>query len=94
MARSRNSYKVLNSAKFYDQQTGAYCKLNDSCWFLKKLENKTHYFLNTSHNQFQEMPKACFEATAARSKEHDFTSVQQQINNFDKEVNSENNNKS
>ena len=75
--------------KFTDPTTGAFCRLNDSPWYLKNLNHIPGYFLKMD-DQMREMNEACFKATAAGTREYDFSNVQQQINNFFKEAKNEN----
>ena len=86
---SRKRCRSYPIEKFTDPTTGAFCRLNDSPWFLKNLNNEPGYFLQMD-DQMREMSEACFKATAARTREYDFSEVQTQIDKFMKEVRNEN----
>ena len=75
--------------KFFDPTTGKFCRLDDTPWHLKNIEGEPGYFLKMDMTM-QELPAATFQATAARSKQYDFSNVQQQIDSFIKEIKNEN----
>jgi len=75
--------------KFFDPTTGKFCRLNETPWHLKNVEGETGYFLQMDMSM-QQLPEAAFKATAARSREYDFSNVQNQIDSFIKEVKNEN----
>ena len=75
--------------KFFDPTTGKFCKLDDTPWHLKNIEGEPGYFLKMDMTM-QELPAAAFKATAARSKQYDFSNVQKQIDSFIKEIKNEN----
>ena len=56
---------------------------------LKNIDGEPGYFLKMDMTM-QELPALAFQATAARSKEHDFSNVQKQIDSFTKEIKNEN----
>jgi hypothetical protein len=84
--RRCRSYPV---AKFTDPTTGAFCRINNTPWYLKNLDHIPGYFLQMD-DQMREMTEDCFKATAARSSEFDFTGGQKQIDQFMQEAKNEN----
>ena len=80
MRKKRESYIS------YDQ------RLDNTAWYLKKKntnDGEVGYFLNL-HTKFQQMPDACFAATAERTPELNIPAIKDQIKEF-MEVNSESN---
>ncbi len=84
--RRCRSYPVR---KFTDPTTGAFCRINNTPWYLKNLDHIPGYFLQMD-DQMREMTEDCFKATAARSSEFDFTGGQKQIDQFMQEAKNEN----
>ena len=84
--RRCRSYPVK---KFKDPTTGAFCRINNTPWYLKNLDHIPGYFLQMD-DQMREMTEDCFKATAARSSEFDFTGGQKQIDQFMQEAKNEN----
>ena len=86
--KNRRRCRSMSVNKFFDLTTGAFCRLDDTPWHLKNIEGEPGYFLQMDH-MMQELPAAAFKATAARSKQYDFSNVQKQIDSFIKEVKNE-----
>ena len=86
---NRRRCKRISIDKFFDPTTGKFCRLDDTPWHLKNIEGEPGYFLQMDHTM-QELPAAAFKATAARSREYDFSNVQKQIDSFIKEIKNEN----
>ena len=87
--KGRKSYSSMMTPTFLDPKTGNFKQLNQSPWFLKMKNGTPGYFLKMEQ-KFQQMPEECFKATAARSKQYDFSGVQKQIDSFIKEIKNEN----
>jgi len=87
--KKRESYCSLEPQKFFDPTTGLYQRLDNTAWYIKKRNGTVGYFLNM-HTKFQQMPDACFKATAERTAELNVPAIQSQIKEF-KEVNHESN---
>ena len=85
MRRNRARCRTYPVTKFFDPTTGKFIRLNESPWHLKNIDGKTGYFIQMDMTM-QELPAAAFKATAARSKDYDFSGVQKQIDSFMKEV--------
>ena len=66
--------------QFLDPETGQFKRLDGSVWYIKN-KITTCYFLNM-HTKFQQMPKACFEATAAASPLLDVDVIKKDIAKF------------
>jgi|TARA_B110000444_G_scaffold176091_1_gene164717 hypothetical protein len=81
MRKDRESYCSLQPQKFFDPTTGLYQRLDNTAWYLKKRNGKVGYFLNM-HTKFQQMPDACFKATAERTAELNVPAIQTQIKEF------------
>ena len=77
----RNSYSSMPTNAFLDEKTGNFKQLNKSPWFLKMKDGKPGYYLKMEL-KFQQMPEACFRATAARSATFNLAGVEDQIENF------------
>ena len=89
MRRNRARCRAYPVSKFFDPTTGKVIRLNESPWHLKNIDGQTGYFIQMDMTM-QELPAAAFKATAARSRDYDFSGVQKQINSFMKEVKNEN----
>ena len=89
MTRNRRRCRSYPVNKFFDPTTGKVMRINDTPWHLKNIEGEPGYFLQMDMTM-QELPAAAFKATAARSRDYDFSGVQKQINSFMKEVKNEN----
>ena len=85
MTKNRRRCRSYPVNKFFDPATGKVMRINDTPWHLKNIEGEPGYFLKMDMTM-QELPAATFQATAARSKEYDFSNVQKQIDSFMKEV--------
>ena len=88
MTRNRRRCRSYPVNKFFDPTTGKVMRINDTPWHLKNIEGEPGYFLKMDMTM-QELPAAAFKATAARSREYDFSNVQQQIDSFIKEIKNE-----
>jgi len=77
----RHAYKAIMAPTFLDKNTGAFEQINESPWFLKVRKGTPSYFLKMD-DKFQQMPEACFRATAARSATFNLAGVEDQIENF------------
>ena len=77
----RHAYKAIMAPTFLDKNTGAFEQINESPWFLKVRKGTPSYFLKMD-DKFQQMPEACFRATAARSATFNLEGVEDQIENF------------
>jgi len=86
--KNRRRCRSMSVNKFFDPTTGKFCRLDDTPWHLKNIEGEPGYFLKMDMTM-QELPATAFKATAARSKEYDFSNVQQQIDSFIKEIKNE-----
>ena len=89
MRKNRARCRTCPVSKFFDPTTGKFIRLNESPWHLKNIDGQTGYFIQMDMTM-QELPAAAFKATAARSKEYDFSNVQKQIDSFIKEIKNEN----
>ena len=84
MRKKRESYISYDKEVFLDEKTGPVQRLDNTAWYLKKkmTNNKeVGYFLNM-HSKFQEMPNACFAATAERTPELNVPEIKMQIDKF------------
>ena len=81
MRKNRESYCSFEPQQFLDPTTGLYQRLDNTAWYLKKRNGKVGYFLNM-HTKFQQMPDACFKATAERTAELNVPAIQSQIKDF------------
>ena len=81
MRKNRESYCSLEPQKFFDPTTGIYQRLDNTAWYLKNRNGKVGYFLNM-HTKFQQMPDACFKATAERTAELNVPAIRSQIKEF------------
>jgi len=79
--KKRNSYCSMTKEQFLDPETGQFKRLDGSAWYIKNKNNEPCYFLNM-HTKFQQMPKACFEATAAASPLLDVDVIKKDIAKF------------
>ena len=89
MRRNRARCRTYPVTKFFDPTTGKFIRLNESPWHLKNIDGQPGYFIQMDMTM-QELPAAAFKATAARSRDYDFSGVQKQIDSFMKEVKNEN----
>ena len=87
-SKNRRRSRSMPINKFFDPTTRKFCRLDDTPWHLKNIEGEPGYFLKMDMTM-QELPAAAFKATAARSKQYDFSNVQQQIDSFIKEIKNE-----
>ena len=87
-SKNRRRCRSMPINKFFDPTTGKFCRLDDTPWHLKNIEGEPGYFLKMDMTM-QELPAAAFKATAARSKQYDFSNVQHQIDSFIKEIKNE-----
>ena len=78
--RQRSCKSIMNTT-FLDKTTGAYERINETPWYLKVRDGTPGYFLKMD-DKFQQMPEACFRATAARSATFNLAGVEDQIENF------------
>jgi len=78
--RQRSCKSMINTT-FLDKTTGAYEQINKTPWYLKISNGRPGYFLKMD-DKFQQMPEACFRATAARSQTFNLEGVEVQIENF------------
>ena len=85
---NRRRCRSMPINKFFDPTTGAFCRLDNTPWHLKNIEGEPGYFLQMDMTM-QELPAAAFKATAARSREYNFSNVQKQIDSFIKEIKNE-----
>ena len=81
MRKKRESYCSFEPQKFFDPTTGIYQRLDNTAWYMKKRDGKVGYFLHM-HTKFQQMPDACFKATAERTAELNVPAIQTQIKEF------------
>ena len=81
MRKKRESYVCIDKQAFLNRETGAYQRLDNTAWYLKKRDGKVGYFINM-HTKYQQMPDACFAATAERTPELNVPAVKLQIQNF------------
>ena len=77
----------MSKEQFLDPSTGPFKRLDDTAWYIKNRDGKPCYFLNM-HTKYQQMPDACFKATAeipkkkTISSEYDFASTKLSDRNF------------
>jgi hypothetical protein len=84
MRKKRESYISYDKETFLNEKTGAVQRLDSTAWYLKKKmtnNGEVGYFLNM-HTKFQEMPNACFAATAERTPELNMPEIKTQIAKF------------
>ena len=92
MRKKRESYISYDKEAFLDQKNGAVQRLDNTAWYLKKKntnDGKVGFFLNL-HSKYQQMPDACFAATAERTAELNVPEIKTQIAKF-MEVHNESN---
>tara|TARA_R100000081_G_C4638607_1_gene76698 strand:+ start:111 stop:389 length:279 start_codon:yes stop_codon:yes gene_type:complete len=81
MRKKRESYCSMSKEQFLDPSTGPYKRLDDTAWYIKNRDGKPCYFLNM-HTKYQQMPDACFKATAERSPDIDVNVINRDIAKF------------
>jgi hypothetical protein len=84
MRKKRESYISYDKETFLNEKTGPVQRLDSTAWYLKKKmtnNGEVGYFLNM-HTKFQEMPNACFAATAERTPELNMPEIKTQIAKF------------
>ena len=81
MRKKRESYCSMSKEQFLDPSTGSYKRLVDTAWYIKNRDGKPCYFLNM-HTKYQQMPDACFKATAERSPDIDVNVINRDIAKF------------
>ena len=81
MRKKRQSYCSMSKQQFLDDATGQFKRLDNTAWYIKKRDDKPCYFLNMN-TKFQQMPDACFQATAEASPEINVELIQQDIAKF------------
>ena len=81
MRKKRESYCSMSKEQFLDPSTGPYKRLDDTAWYIKNRNGKPCYFLNM-HTKYQQMPDACFKATAERSPDIDVNVINRDIAKF------------
>ena len=81
MRKKRESYVCIDKQAFLNRETGAYQRLDNTAWYLKNRDGKVGYFINM-HTKYQQMPDACFAATAERTPELNVPAVKLQIQKF------------
>ena len=86
MRKKRESYCSMSKEQFLNPATGAFKRLDNTAWYIKKRGEKPSYFLNM-HTKFQEMPTACFKATTERTPGINVEVIQQDIAKFMEEHN-------
>ena len=86
MRKKRESYVSLNKEAFLDKATGPVQRLDNTAWYLKKRDGKVGYYLNM-HTKYQQMPDACFAATAERTPELNVPAIKLQISKFMEDTN-------
>jgi len=87
MRKKRESYCSMSKEQFLNPATGAFKRLDNTAWYIKKREQKEpSYFLNM-HTKFQEMPPACFQATAEGTPGIDIEVIKKDIATFMEEHN-------
>ena len=89
MRKKRESYCSLEPQKFFDPTTGLYQRLDNTAWYIKRRDGKVGYFLNM-HTKLQQMPDACFKATAEKTAELNVPAIQSQIKKFKEATNESN----
>ena len=86
MRKKRESYASLNKEVFLDKATGPVQRLDNTAWYLKKRDGKVGYYLNM-HTKYQQMPDACFAATAERTPALNVPAIKLQISKFMEDTN-------
>ena len=84
MRKKRECYISYDKETFLNEKTGPVQRLDNTAWYLKKKmtnNGEVGYFLNM-HTKFQEMPNACFAATAERTPELNVPAIKTQIAKF------------
>jgi len=84
MRKKRECYISYDKEAFLNEKTGPVQRLDNTAWYLKKKmtnNGEVGYFLNM-HTKFQEMPNACFAATAERTPELNVPEIKTQIAKF------------
>ena len=81
MRKKRESYCSMSKEQFLDPSTGPFKRLDDTAWYIKNRDGKPCYFLNM-HTKYQQMPDACFKATAERSTDIDVNVINRDIAKF------------
>ena len=81
MRKKRESYCSMSKEQFLDPSTGPFKRLDDTAWYIKDRDGKPCYFLNM-HTKYQQMPDACFKATAERSPDIDVNVINKDIAKF------------
>ena len=84
MRKKRESYISYDQETFLNTKTGPYQRLDNTAWYLKKKntnDGEIGYFLNM-HTKYQQMPDACFKATAERSPDIDVNIINKDIAKF------------
>ena len=81
MRKKRESYCSMSKEQFLDPSTGPFKRLDDTAWYIKDRDGKPCYFLNM-HTKYQQMPDACFKATAERSPDIDVNIINKDIAKF------------
>ncbi len=84
MRKKRECYISYDKETFLNEETGPVQRLDNTAWYLKKKmtnNGEVGYFLNM-HTKFQEMPNACFAATAERTPELNVPEIKTQIAKF------------
>ncbi len=81
MRKKRESYCSMSKEQFLDPSTGPFKRLDDTAWYIKNRDGKPCYFLNM-HTKYQQMPDACFKATAERSPDIDVNVINKDIAKF------------
>ena len=82
--KKRESYISYDKEAFLNKDTGPFTRLDNTAWYLKKKmtnNGEVGYFLNM-HTKFQEMPNACFAATAEKTPELNVPEIKTQIAKF------------
>ena len=79
--KKRESYCSMSKEQFLDPNTGAYKRLDNTSWYIKNKKGSIGYFLNM-HTKFQQMPDACFKATAERSPDIEVNVINRDIAKF------------
>ena len=81
MRKKRESYCSMSKEQFLDPSTGPFKRLDDTAWYIKNRDGKPCHFLNM-HTKYQQMPDACFKATAERSPDIDVNVINRDIAKF------------
>ena len=71
----------MTKEQFLDTNTGPFKRLDNTAWYIKQKDNKPCYFLNMQ-TKFQQMPDACFKATAEGSPGINVEIIQKEIKQF------------